>query len=209
MTTRLTAPVVVTGVGCTPFGNLRTRPEIAGLTLQELAARAAREALEDSGIRGPDVDAVYVGNVMTHSSQLPATYSQLSKWIGTQLAMGVHIDAACATTATGVCLAAQAIASGTIDTALVVGVEATGNRPLGTSPYEREDIDNETMWLWTDYCVNQAYGEPSPSRASCSRSPCCWAASCSGCARCGVRRCRSRWPRGWSPGSAPASSRTS
>lgn len=160
MTTRLTAPVVVTGVGCTPFGNLRTRPEIAGLTLQELAARAAREALEDSGIRGPDVDAVYVGNVMTHSSQLPATYSQLSKWIGTQLAMGVHIDAACATTATGVCLAAQAIASGTIDTALVVGVEATGNRPLGTSPYEREDIDNETMWLWTDYCVNQAYGEP-------------------------------------------------
>lgn len=160
MTHRLATPVAVTGVGCTPFGNLRTRPEIAGLTLQELAGRAAREALEDSGIRGPDVDAVYVGNVMTHSSQLPATYSQLAKWLGGQFAMGVHIDAACATTATGVCLAAQAIASGTIDTALVVGVEATGNRPQGLSPFDREDIDNETMWLWTDYCVNQAYGEP-------------------------------------------------
>jgi acetyl-CoA C-acetyltransferase len=160
MTKRLASPVAVTGVGCTPFGNLRTREEIAGLTLQELAANAAKEALEDSGIRGPDVDAVYVGNVMSHSSQIPATYSQLAKWIGTQHSSGVHIDAACATTATGVGMAAQAIASGTIDTALVIGVEATGNRPKGLSPYEREDIDNETMWLWTDYCVNQAYGEP-------------------------------------------------
>lgn len=160
MTRKLASPVVVTGVGCTPFGNLRKRKEIAGLTLQELAGMAAREALEDSGIRGPDVDAVYVGNVMTHSSQLPATYSQLAKWLGGQLAMGVHIDAACATTATGVMLAAQAIASGTIDSALVVGVEATGNRPAGLSPYDRDDIDNATMWLWTDYCVNQAYGEP-------------------------------------------------
>lgn len=160
MSRRLASPVAITGVGCTPFGNLLKRKEIAGLTLQELAAAAAREALEDSGIRGPDIDALYVGNVMTHSSQLPATYSQLSKWLGCQFAAGVHIDAACATTATGVMMAAQAIASGTIDTALVVGVEATGNRPKDLSPYERADIDNATMWLWTDYCVNQAYGEP-------------------------------------------------
>ena len=48
--------------------------------------------------------------------------------------MGVHIDAACATTATGGLMAAQAIASGTIDTALVLGVEATGNRPSGPEP---------------------------------------------------------------------------
>src|SRR5664279_2713576 len=143
MTRKLASPVVVTGVGCTHFGNILKRKEIAGLTLQELAGTAAREALEDCGIRGPDLDAIYVGNVMAHSSQLTATYTQVAKWLGAQFAAGVHIDAACATTATGVMMAAQAIASGTIDTALVVGVEATGSRPLGLSPYQREDIDNE------------------------------------------------------------------
>src|SRR5664279_1449975 len=156
---RLATEVAIAGVGCTRFGSLLKTPEIAGLTLQELSAMAAREALEDAGMHGQDIEAFYVGNVMAQTSHMPATYTQLAKWLGTQLAMGVHIDAACTTTTVGVQLAAQAIASGTIDTALVLGVEATGNAPKGLSPFEREEIDNATMWLWTDYCVNQAYGE--------------------------------------------------
>jgi len=159
MAHRLAADVAIAGVGCSPFGSLLTTPSIAGLTLQELAAMAAREALEDAGLRGPDIQAVYVGNVMAQTSHMPATYSQLAKWMGTQLAAGVHIDCACTTTTVGVSMAAQAIASGTVDTALVVGFEATGDAPDGLSPYKREAIDNATMWLWTDYCVNQAYGE--------------------------------------------------
>lgn len=149
--------VSIAGVGCTRFGDLLETPELKGLTLQELGASAAREAFEDAGISPRDVDAVFIGNVMEQSAQLPATYSHLSKWMGTQLKPGVHIDAACSTTNVGVTLAAQAIASGTVDTALVVGVEATRNRPKGHSPYEREPIPSDEMWLWTDMCCNQAY----------------------------------------------------
>ncbi len=152
--------VAISGVGCTRFGDLLETPEIKGLTLQELGASAAREAFEDAGMSPRDVDAVFIGNVMEQSAQLPATYSHLAKWMGTQFKPGVHIDAACSTTNVGVTLAAQAIASGNVETALVVGVEATRNRPKGHSPYEREPIPSDEMWLWTDMCCNQAYAVP-------------------------------------------------
>lgn len=162
MTTKnkLNERVSIAGVGCTRFGDLLETPELKGLTLQELGASAAREAFEDAGVSPLDVDAVFVGNVMEQSAQLPATYSHLSKWMGTQFRPGVHIDAACSTTNVGVTLAAQAIASGNVETALVVGVEATRNRPKGHSPYEREPIPSDEMWLWTDMCCNQAYAVP-------------------------------------------------
>lgn len=160
MANRLNESVSIAGVGCSRFGDLLTTPEIAGLTLQELAASAAREALEDAGLRGPDVDALYAGNVMMQSSHLPATYTHLTKWVGMDLKAGVHIDAACSTTNVGVALAAEAIASGAIDSALIVGLEATRNQPDGLSPYQRVAIPSDEMWLWTDMCCNQAYAVP-------------------------------------------------
>ncbi|MFZ5439353.1 MAG: thiolase family protein [Myxococcota bacterium] len=152
--------VSIVGVGCSRFGDLLETPELKGLTLQELGAGAAREAFEDAGVSPRDVDAVFIGNVMEQSAQLPATYSHLAKWMGTQFKPGVHIDAACSTTNVGVTLAAQAIASGAAKSALVLGVEATRNRPKGHSPYEREPIPSDEMWLWTDMCCNQAYAVP-------------------------------------------------
>src|SRR3569833_4738062 len=95
---RMNERVSITGVGCTRFGDLLETPELAGLSLQELAAVAAREAFEDAGTSPLDVDAVFVGNVMAQSAHLPATYSHLSKWIDTQFRPGVHIDAACSPT---------------------------------------------------------------------------------------------------------------
>lgn len=160
MANKLNEPISIAGVGCSRFGDLLTTEGIAGLSLQELGAVAAREAFEDAGIAPNDVGALFVGNVMTHSSHLPATYSHLSKWLGMQFRPGVHIDAACSTTNVGVTLAAQAIASGVVDSALVVGVEATRNHPKGLSPYQREPIPSDQMWLWTDMCCNQAYGVP-------------------------------------------------
>ncbi|MFO0748779.1 MAG: thiolase family protein [Myxococcota bacterium] len=122
---------------------------------------AAREASRTPACLSPlDVGAVFVGNVMAQSSHLPATYSHVSKWLGTQMRPGVHIDAACSTTNVGVTLAAQAIASGAVESALVVGVEATRNQPKGLSPFEREPIPSDQMWLWTDMCCNQAYAVP-------------------------------------------------
>jgi acetyl-CoA C-acetyltransferase len=152
--------VSIVGVGCSRFGDLLATPELQGLSLQEVAAGAVREALDDAGLTPAEIDAVYVGNAMVHSSHLPATYSQLSKWIGMQFKPGVHFEAQCSTTNVGAGLAAMGIASGVYDTALVVGLEATRTAPKGNSPYEREALSSDQVWLWTDMAVNQAYAVP-------------------------------------------------
>lgn len=152
--------IAISGVGCTRFGDLIETPELQGLSLQQLAAHAGREALEDAGLSGQDVDAVFVGNAMVHSSQLPATYSQLSRWLGTQFKSGVHFEAQCSTTNVGAAMAAMAIASGAYDSVLVVGVETTRTKIKGLSPYEREPLSHQMTWMWTDMAVDQAYGVP-------------------------------------------------
>lgn len=160
MRNKLKEDVAITGVGCSRFGDLLETPEIRGLSIQELTAGAVREALEDAGLSGQDVDAVYVGNAMVASSQLPGTYSQLSKWIGAEYKAGVHFEAQCSTTNVGAALAAMSIASGVYDTVLVVGFETTRTRVKGFSPYQREALQHKETWLWTDMAVNQAYGVP-------------------------------------------------
>ncbi|RTL69538.1 MAG: thiolase family protein [Pseudonocardiaceae bacterium] len=132
----LAGRVCIAGVGCTRFGDLASAPGLAGPTLQELAAAAAREALEDAGLRGPDVGALYAGDVSLPTSHLRSTATDLAAWIGMRLSPAVHVDAAGATTSVGVGLATEAIASGVIDTALVVGVEAGRSTPRGGSPYQ-------------------------------------------------------------------------
>lgn len=160
MRNQLRERVAVTGVGCSRFGDLLATPELRGTSIQELTAGAVREALDDAGLSGQDVDAVFAGNAMTHSSQLPGTYTQLSKWTGTQFKAGVHFEAQCSTTNVGAAMAAMAIASGVYDTVLVYGLETTRTKVKQFSPYEREPISHQQTWLWTDMAVNQAYGVP-------------------------------------------------
>lgn len=160
MRNRLAENVSIAGVGCTRFGDLLETPEIKGIGLQELSAQATREALLDSGLAAPDIDAVFVGNAMVHSSQLPATETQLAKWTGMQFKAGLHFEAQCSTTNVGAAMAAMAIASGAYDSVLVIGVEATRTKVKGQSPYEREALSSDQTWLWTDMAVNQAYSVP-------------------------------------------------
>ncbi|GGG25571.1 acetyl-CoA acetyltransferase [Chelatococcus composti] len=157
MRNQLKERVAISGVGCSRFGDLLRTPDLKGLTIQELTARAVKEALDDAGLTGQDVDAVFAGNAMVHSSQVPATYSQLSKWTGTQFKAGVHFEAQCSTTNIGAILAAMSIAAGVYDTVLVFGLETTRTKVKGHSPYEREPISHQQTWLWTDMAVNQAY----------------------------------------------------
>ncbi len=160
MRNKLKERVVIAGVGCSRFGDMLETPELKGLSMQEITAAAAREALTDAGMCGQDMDAVYVGNAMVASSQLPGTYSQISKWIGCEMKAGVHFEAQCSTTNVGAAMAAMSIAAGVYDTVLVVGFETTRTRVKGLSPYEREPLQHKETWLWTDMAVNQAYNVP-------------------------------------------------
>lgn len=156
----LARPVYILGVGCTKFGKLTETPEIRGMSILELAATAAREALEDAHTDPSEIDAYIIGNHMPQSTNMGSLYSQLAKWIGLQYKDGVQMAAACSTTNVGATLAAAQIASGVHRKVLVIGVEATQDIPKGLSPYEREVISSDNMWLWTDMGVGQAYSVP-------------------------------------------------
>ena len=160
MRNKLRDGVSILGVGCSQFGDLLETPEIKGLSLQELTNQAVQEALADAGVDPLEIDAVFIGNAMVHSSQLPGTYSQLAKWLGMQFKSGVHFEAQCSTTNVGAAMAAMAIASGVYGKVLVIGFEATRTRAKELSPYEREPISTDQAWAWTDLAVNQAYSVP-------------------------------------------------
>lgn len=157
---KLIRPVFLLGAGCTKFGNLIETPEIKGLSIHELAAVAAREALEDAKTDPSEIDAFIIGNHMPQSLNMGSLYSQFTKWIGMEHKAGLQVAAACSTTNVAATIAAAQIASGAYRKVLVVGVEATQNNPKGPFPYGREPITSENMWMWTDYGVNQAYGVP-------------------------------------------------
>src|SRR5690606_21675703 len=86
---KLTRPVYLLGAGCTKFGNLLETPEIKGLSIYELAAQAARRALEDAKTDPREIDAFIIGNHMPQSLNMGSLYSQFTKWIGMERKAGV------------------------------------------------------------------------------------------------------------------------
>src|SRR5512134_2010850 len=92
------------------------------LTLRELGGNAAFAAMQDAGM--DKVDALYVGNML---SPLVSGQNQLgtffSDWIGLWDQEAVKLEAACGSGAAALRAGLMAVASGDIDSALVVGVE--------------------------------------------------------------------------------------
>lgn len=148
---------VLTGVGCTKFGSVLETPEIKGLSFQELACEAAFEAMDESGIDPKDIDAFYIGSMVSHISHLYSHHTQMADWLGLHLKPGLHFATACSTTNTGVGLAAQGIASGKFRNVLVVGCEILSSTATD-DPTVRKPLDPTTLWYWTDFGVDQAYG---------------------------------------------------
>lgn len=92
------------------------------LSLRELGGNAAFAAMQDAGM--DKVDALFVGNML---SPLVSGQNQLgtffSDWIGFWGQESVKIEAACASGAAALRAGLMAVASGDIESALVVGVE--------------------------------------------------------------------------------------
>ncbi len=147
---------VITGVGCTKFGSVLTTPEIKGLTFQELACEAAFEAIDEAGIDPKEIDAFYIGNMVSHISHLYSHNTQMADWLGLQLKPSIHFATACSTTNTGVGLAAMGVASGKFRNVLVLGCEILSSEPTD-DPIKRKAVDPGTLWYWTDFGVDQAY----------------------------------------------------
>ena len=91
-------------------------------SLREIGGNAAFAAMQDAGM--DKVDALFVGNML---SPLVSGQNQLgtflSDWIGLWGQESVKVEAACASGAAGLRAGLMAVASGDVDSALVIGVE--------------------------------------------------------------------------------------
>ena len=88
----------------------------------DMAAAAARRALEAAGVAASAVDLIIVGTV-TPDMAFPSTACFVQELIGAKNAFCFDLEAACSGFLYGVEVARQFLGSGTIRTALVIGAE--------------------------------------------------------------------------------------
>lgn len=99
-------------------------------SLREVGGEAAFLAMQDAGV--DNVEALFVGNML---SPLISRQNQLgtffSDWVGLWKQEAVKIEAACGSGAAAFRSALMAVASGDVDSALVLGVEKMTDKPGG------------------------------------------------------------------------------
>ncbi len=93
-----------------------------GETTATLALGAARKALQKAGVSPADLDLIIVASA-TPEHAFPATACLVQDALGADRAGAFDLSAACSGFLYGLCLASQAIRTGAIETALVIGSE--------------------------------------------------------------------------------------
>ncbi len=120
-------PIWVVGAHMTPFGRFPLWDVV------DLAAQAARGALEDSGFGIRDIQHVAVGNVF---DSITGVGQRMLHEIGMTGVPVVNVVNACATGATAIRSGISAIRAGEADIALAVGAEQLGKKGLLAAPEE-------------------------------------------------------------------------
>jgi len=116
--------VAILGVGQTPVA------ENWDSSLKEIAGEAVHAALRDADI--DRADALYAGNMMSGTvAQQESSGALIADWSGLRGIESMKVEAACGSGAAALRMGLSAVASGMMDTVIVVGVEkmtdAVGN----------------------------------------------------------------------------------
>jgi acetyl-CoA C-acetyltransferase len=120
-------PVVIVGMARTPMGGLLG--ELAGFSANELGAIAIKGAMKEAGIKGEDVDLVYMGNCLpAGQGQAPARQAGIKADLP-KGAQATTINKMCGSGMQAAVMGRNAILSG--DAAVVVagGMESMTNAP--------------------------------------------------------------------------------
>lgn len=161
-------PVIV-GWGHSKFGRFDA------LSLEDLIHSVAREAMESAGIGGKDVDAMWLGHF--NSGLVPDTFCS-SMILGADPELRFkpanRCENACATGSAAVYAAIDAIRSGRVKVALVVGVEkmthqdtAGVTRALAGASYQKDEAQVSFPEVFARYAhaYAQHYGDPTEAMA--------------------------------------------
>lgn len=143
---------LIAGWGHTKFGRLDG-------SLEDLIQDAAREALADAGISAADVDAVWLGNF--NAGMVPDGFCSsmiLGADEGLRFKPATRCENACASGSAALYAAMDAIASGRVKVALVVGAEkmtavdgATVTRALGAASYQKEEAGMSFPQIFAEF----------------------------------------------------------
>jgi len=149
--------VNIAGWGHTKFG------KHADQSLEDLIRDAGQEALQDAGISGADVDGVWIGHF--NAGLVPDGFpSSLAMSIdpGLRYKPATRLENACASGSAAVFAARQAILSGEVKVALVIGVEKMTHLPtvevaaaLGHASYQKEEAGMSFPGVFAQFA--QAY----------------------------------------------------
>ncbi|ESQ74093.1 thiolase domain-containing protein [Asticcacaulis sp. AC402] len=158
----------IVGWGHTPFGRL-------DMSLEEMIHAVAREALADAGLTGEDIDAVWLGNF--NAGMVPDGFCAsmiLGADPGLRFKPATRLENACASGSAAVYAAMDAIASGRVKAAVVVGAEkmtavdgATVTRALGAASYQREEAGMSFPEIFARFALayQAKYGDPTEAMA--------------------------------------------
>lgn len=122
-------PVVVAGVGLTPFGKFPEK------TLADLGVPSVRDALADSGIDRSKIEAAYCGTALGGMM----SGQRILRETGLSGIPNINVENACSSSSGAFREAWVAVASGLYDAVLVVGVEKLTKFGGGALPLEPED----------------------------------------------------------------------
>ncbi len=160
---------VIVGWGHTPFGKFEDR------SLEDLIAEAGRAAIADAGLSAEAIDAVWLGHF--NAGLVPDSFcSSMILHIDPALRFkpAVRCENACASGATAVYAAIDAINSGRIRVALVVGAEKMTARDtagvtesLGRASYQKEEADFSFPQIFARFAqaYKQEFTDPAEAMA--------------------------------------------
>jgi acetyl-CoA acetyltransferase len=167
---KLSRSVSIIGVGCTPFTDVLTDPNVQGMTEGELFGWAALQAMQDAGVEARDIDFYFHGQTVpqTQSDYVTANM-QVADWFGMRGKASAHHSEACCTGYLALDMAVKAVASGTHNIVLSGCIEITGSGPVrGLPAHVRRPLSMEDALSGLVMIYDRAYTRSLEAGLSCA-----------------------------------------
>jgi acetyl-CoA C-acetyltransferase len=122
-----TDPIVILSYARTPMGAMQGA--LSDLAATDLGAIAVKAAVERAGVKGEDIDRVYMGCVLPAGlGQAPARQAAIKAGLPLSV-QATTVNKVCGSGMQTVIMGAEALASGTIDLVVAGGMESMTNAP--------------------------------------------------------------------------------
>lgn len=120
-------PVVIVGMARTPMGGLLG--ELGGFNASDLGAAAIKAAVSEAGVKGEDVDVIYMGNCLpAGQGQAPARQAGIKAGLP-KAAQATTLNKMCGSGMQAAVMGRNAILAGEADIVVAGGMESMTNAP--------------------------------------------------------------------------------